>query len=79
MCIIGIINLKSKDIVIALINFTCDLMAIKVLINGIFMPMNIPNHLLMVISFKLMAIKIVNEFEHFTAISFFLHFIEPFN
>ena len=33
------------------------LMAIKVLIYGIFMSMNLPKHLLIAISFKLMAIK----------------------
>ena len=40
-------------------------------------PINLPNHLFMAISFKLMAIKIVgNEVEHFTAINFTFHFIK---
>ena len=55
-------------------------MAIKVLINRFFMPMNLSNHLFMAISFKLMAMKIVvNEVEHFTAIIVSLHFSEPLN
>ena len=44
-------------------------MAIKVLINGLFMPMNFPNNLF---SFALMAMKLlVNKVEHLTAIIFF--------
>ena len=40
------------------------LIAIKVLINAIFMTMNLQKHLLMTTGFKLMAIKIVlNEVE----------------
>ena len=50
-------------------------MAIKVLINAIFMTINLPKHLFMAISFKLMAIKtILNDFERNTAIDFSLHF-----
>ena len=54
----------------ALINLNGDLMAIKVLNNGFFMPINLPNHLFLAVSFKLMAIKIVVTTEHFTAINF---------
>ena len=53
-----------------LINLNGDLMAIKVLINGFFMPLNLPKHLFVVISFRLMTIKIVVKVEHFTAIIF---------
>ena len=52
----------------ALINLNGDLMAIKVLINGFFMPLNLPNRLFVAICFKLKAIKIVVKVEHFTAI-----------
>ena len=63
-----------------LINSNRDLMAIKVMINDFVMPRNLPNHLFMAISFKLMAIKIVvNEVEYFTAINFSLHFSKLFN
>ena len=42
--------------------------------------MNLRNHLLVAISFKLMAIKIVvNEVAHFIAIIFSLHFSERLN
>ena len=43
-------------------------MAIKVLINGYFMPLNLPNYLFVAIRFKLMAIEIVLKVEHFTGI-----------
>ena len=44
------------------------------------MPMNLPSHLFLAISFKLMPIKIVlYEVEHFTAIFFSLHFSELLN
>ena len=52
----------------ALINLNGDLNAIEVLINGFFMPLNLPNHLFVAISCKLVAIKIVTKVEHFTAI-----------
>ena len=70
MCIIGI-DMKSKVIIMVLVNSNGDLMVIKDMINGFPMPMNLPNHLFMAISFKLIDIKIVvNEVEHFTAINF---------
>ena len=51
------------------------LMAIKTLISGIFMTMNLPEHLLTSIKFELIAIKIVlNEGERNTAIYFSLQF-----
>ena len=79
MCIVGI-NFESKVIIMALINLNGVLMAIKVLFNRFFMPMNLPNHLFMVISSKLMDTKILeNEVEHFTAAIFSLHFSELFN
>ena len=79
VCVIGI-NLKSKVILMTAINSNGGLMAIKVLINGLFMPINLPNHLFMAISVKLMPIKIVGkEFEHFTAINFSFHFIKLLN
>ena len=43
------------------------------------MPMNLPNHLCMIIHFKLKAIKIVVKVEHFAAICFFLNFSELLN
>ena len=52
----------------AFMNLNGDLMAIKVLMIGFFMPLNLPNHLFVAISFKLKAIKIVVKVEHFTAI-----------
>ena len=64
----------------ALINSTGDLMAIKVLINGLFMPIHLQNHLFMTISFKLMAIKmVVNEVARSTGINFSVHFSELLN
>ena len=57
VCVVGI-NLKSKVIIIALIISNGDVMAVKVLINGLFIPMNLPNYLFMAISFKLMIIII---------------------
>ena len=51
-----------------LINLNRDLMVLKVPITGLFILLNLPNHLNKTISFKLMAIKIVVKVEHFTAI-----------
>ena len=46
-------------------------MSFKVLFHGIFMTINLPKHLLMAISCKLMVIKIVlNEVERKAAICF---------
>ena len=50
-------------------------MAIKVLINGIFMTMNLTKHLFIAISFKL----VLNEVERNTAIDFSLHFSDHLN
>ena len=50
---------EIKVIIMALINLNDNLMAIKVLINGFFMPMNVQNHLFKAISFKLIGVKIV--------------------
>ena len=51
-------------------------MAIKVLINGIFMTIKLPKHLLMAISFESMATKIVlYEVEHNTAICLYISVI----
>ena len=44
---------KSKAIILALMSFEQDLMAIKVASNGYFMPIIYPNYLLMAISFEL--------------------------
>ena len=46
-------NTKSKAIILALMSFEQDLMAIKVASNGYFMPIIYPNYLLMAISFEL--------------------------
>ena len=46
----------------ALINFNGDLIDINVLISGLFMPLNLPIHLFVVISFNVVKV------EHFTAI-----------
>ena len=79
MCIVDI-NFKSKVIIMALINLNGVLMAITVLFNRFFMPMNLPNHLFMIISFKLMDTKLLEKkVEHFTAAIFSLQFSELFN
>ena len=52
----------------SLINLNGDLMTIKVLMNELFMPLHLLNHLFVTISFKLMGIKITVKIEHFTAI-----------
>ena len=46
-------NTKSKAIILALMSFEQDLMAIKVAFNEYFMPIIYPNYLLMAISFEL--------------------------
>ena len=71
--------MKSKVIIMVLINSNGDLMAIKVLING-FYANAFTKPFIYGISFKLMAFNIVvNEVEHFTAINCSIHFSELLN
>ena len=48
--------MKSKAIILAVMSFEKDLMAIKVALNGYFMPIIYPKYLFMAISFELIAI-----------------------
>ena len=51
-------NTKSKAIILALMSFEQDLMAIKIASNGYFMPIIFPNYLSMIISFEIIRFSL---------------------